>query len=314
MNKQRIALIDLGTNTFHLLITEVSGHAPHKVLLKLKVPVKLGKGGISTGEIAPDAYERAMITIAHFKDKMDEFRVTDVKATATSAMRNAVNGPQLAEEIRQNFGFEIEIISGDREAELIYLGVRSAMDLGFEKNLIIDIGGGSVEFIIADRDTMFWKQSFEIGAQRLLDQFFKHDPIPFEEIALEKAFLQDKLGRLTAAVREFRPKTLVGSSGTFDTLCDMEALKHGYNRLENSQSEWDLPLEAFYRMYHEILPMNHAERLALPGMIEMRADMIVVALILIDFVIQSYQLDRIRVSAYALKEGMLQQLLALKAV
>lgn len=312
MNKLRVALIDLGTNTFHLLITEIDPYGPNKVLLKLKVPVKLGKGGISSGLIAPDAYERALITVAHFKEKMAEYCVTDVKATATSAMRNAINGPQLAADIHRQFGFEIEIISGDREAELIYFGVRSAMDLGYEKNLIIDIGGGSVEFIIANRDTIFYKQSFEIGAQRLLDHFFKHDPIPFEEIASEKAFLFHKLQPLTEAIREFKPKTLIGSSGTFDTLCDIEALKHGYNRLENSQSEWDLSLESFYRMYHEILPMNHAERLAIPGMIEMRADMIVVALILIDFVLEQYQIERLRVSAYALKEGMLQQLLALK--
>ena len=88
MNKLRVALIDLGTNTFHLMITEIDPYGPNKVLLKLKIPVKLGKGGISTGLIAPDAYERALITLEHFKEKMAEFCVTDVKATATSAMCN----------------------------------------------------------------------------------------------------------------------------------------------------------------------------------------------------------------------------------
>jgi exopolyphosphatase / guanosine-5'-triphosphate,3'-diphosphate pyrophosphatase len=312
MNKRRIALIDLGTNTFHLLITEIDYFGRSNVLLRLKLPVKLGRGGISTGRIAPDAYERAMVTLQTFKEKIAEYRVTDVKALATSAMRNAANGPELAEDIRTKIGFDIEIISGDREAELIYYGVRSAMDLGYEKNLIIDIGGGSVEFIICNRDTVFWKRSFEIGAQRLLDHFFKHDPIPENEIAAEREFLLHKLAPLAEAVQEFQPKILVGSSGTFDTLCDIEAWKHGINRLDNPSSEADLPLEAFYRMYYEILPMNHAQRLAIPGMIEMRADMIVVALILIDFVIREFQIERVRVSAYALKEGMLQQLLAQK--
>jgi exopolyphosphatase/guanosine-5'-triphosphate,3'-diphosphate pyrophosphatase len=305
MNKRRIALIDLGTNTFHLLITEIGEDGLSNVLLKLKVPVKLGRGGISTGSIAPDAYERALITLAWFKDKVEEYRVQEVKTLATSAMRNASNGPELAEAIFQTTGFEVEIISGDREAELIYYGVRSAMDLGYEKNLVIDIGGGSVEFIICNRDTIFWKQSFEIGAQRLLDHFFKHDPIPENEKNAEKLFLAQKLKR-------FRPKVLVGSSGTFDTLCDIEAWKHGINRMDNPSSEASLSLAAFYRMYQEILPMNHAQRLAIPGMIELRADMIVVAMILIDFVLQEYEIERIRVSAYALKEGMLQQLLTLK--
>jgi exopolyphosphatase/guanosine-5'-triphosphate,3'-diphosphate pyrophosphatase len=314
MNKQRIALIDLGTNTFHLLITEIDDFGRGTVLLKLKVPVKLGRGGISCGEIAPDAYTRALITLEAFKERMEEFRVTAVKAVATSAMRNAANGPALAEEIQNHFGIEVEIISGDREAELIYYGVRSGVKMGYEKNLIIDIGGGSVEFIICNCDTIFWKQSFEIGAQRLLDSFFKHDPIPANEIASEKAFLAHKLAPLSEAIQEFQPKILVGSSGTFDTLCDIEASKLGINRLENSHSEWDLPLEVFYRLYHEILPLNHLQRLSIPGMIELRADMIVVALVLIDFVLQEFQLEHIRVSAYALKEGMLQQLLALKTV
>ena len=314
MNKQRIALIDLGTNTFHLMITEIDDFGRGNVLLKLKLPVKLGKGGISSGEIAPDAWARALVTLEAFKERMEEYRVTRVKALATSAMRNASNGPQLAEQIWREFGIEIEIIDGNREAELIYLGVRSGVKMGFEKQLIIDIGGGSVEFIIANKETIFWKRSFEIGAQRLLDHFFKHDPIPENEIAAEKEFLRHKLTPLTEAIQEFKPKTLIGSSGTFDTLCDIEALKHGYNRLENSQSEWDLPIEAFYRIYREILPMNHAQRLAIPGMIEMRADMIVVALILIDFVLQEYNLERINVSGYALKEGMLQELLSLKTV
>jgi exopolyphosphatase/guanosine-5'-triphosphate,3'-diphosphate pyrophosphatase len=312
MNKRRIALIDLGTNTFHLLITEIGEDGLSNVLLKLKVPVKLGRGGISTGSIAPDAYERALITLAWFKDKVEEYRVQEVKTLATSAMRNASNGPELAEAIFQTTGFEVEIISGDREAELIYYGVRSAMDLGYEKNLVIDIGGGSVEFIICNRDTIFWKQSFEIGAQRLLDHFFKHDPIPENEKNAEKLFLAQKLKPLTEAISRFRPKVLVGSSGTFDTLCDIEAWKHGINRMDNPSSEASLSLAAFYRMYQEILPMNHAQRLAIPGMIELRADMIVVAMILIDFVLQEYEIERIRVSAYALKEGMLQQLLTLK--
>jgi exopolyphosphatase/guanosine-5'-triphosphate,3'-diphosphate pyrophosphatase len=312
MNRQRLALIDLGTNTFHLMITEIEESGRSNVLLKVKLPVKLGKGGISHGAIAPDAYERALITLEAFKEKMEEYRVTDVKALATSAMRNATNGPELAADIRRKFGIEVEIISGDREAELIYFGVRSAVKMGFEKNLVIDIGGGSVEFIICNCETIFWKQSFEIGAQRLLDHFFRHDPIPQNEIEAEQQFLASRLAPLTEAMRVFQPKTLIGSSGTFDTLCDIEAWKLGINRFQDPQPESELPLDVFYRIYRDILPMNHLQRLAIPGMIEMRADMIVVALILIDFVIQEYRIDRIRVSAYALKEGMLQQMLLLK--
>ena len=309
MPKRRIAIIDLGTNTFHLLISELTDGERPKTLLKLKTPVKLGRGGISRSFIAPDAYERALITLAFFRDEMDKLQTTEVKALATSAIRNAKNGAELVRDIYKKTGFKIEIISGDREAELIYYGVKCAMDLGLEKSLIMDIGGGSVEFIICNKESIFWKQSFEIGAQRLLDKFYRHDPIAPEDIKRLQHFLEQQLQPLAAAVAEHKPRILIGSSGTFDTLCDIEAFKNGLNRPEEPQPESELSLEAYYKMHHDILVKNHAQRMAIPGMIELRADMIILALILIEYVLQAYDIERIRVSAYALKEGILYQML-----
>jgi exopolyphosphatase/guanosine-5'-triphosphate,3'-diphosphate pyrophosphatase len=271
--------------------------------------VKLGESGISRNEIAPAAYQRALQALAYFRKLIDQHQATDIRALATSAVRVAVNGGQLVRDIAAQTGIEIEVISGDREAELIYYGVRSALDLGSEKSLVVDIGGGSVEFIICDADTIYWKKSYEIGAQRLLDKFFITDPI--EEHAIEglKQFLEENLVSLAEAIGQYKPCTLIGSSGTFDTLCDINSLKEGFDRQLDPSPEAELSLSCFYEIHAELLRKTHTERLAIPGMLEIRVDMIVVAVILIDYILENYDLNKIRVSAYALKEGMLSQLL-----
>ena len=307
MNPDRIAIIDLGTNTFHLLIAELNNGLEND-LIKLKVPVKLGQGGISRGTIAPDAYARALATLAGFKEETDKYAVKTVRAVATSAVRNAKNGQKLVDEIYAHFGWEVEIIPGALEAELIYEGVKCALDIGDERSLVMDIGGGSVEFIICTQTKIFWKQSFEVGAQRLLDAFHRTDPITTTEVLHLKHYLADKLQPLTIAMSQYHPRVLIGSSGTFDTLCDIEAFRE--NRQPNQAClENSLSLENFYHIYHDLLTKTRAQRLQTPGMIEMRVDMIVVASVLIDFVINTYFIEKLRVSAYALKEGLLSRIM-----
>jgi exopolyphosphatase / guanosine-5'-triphosphate,3'-diphosphate pyrophosphatase len=307
---KRLALIDMGTNTFHLLITEVDAQGNRTDFVKTKLPVRLGQGGISKGAIAPEAYERALKTLRDFRKQIDEYGVETVRAMATSMVRNASNGDDFVKDIFKETDIQVEIIDGDREAELIYFGVRSAGVLDEQTSLIMDIGGGSVEFIICNDQEIFWKQSFEVGAQRLMDRFFTADPIPDEQVAAEKNFLSEQLQPLTDAVTKYKPIRLVGASGTFDTLCDIDALSRGDNSRQLSQPAASaLEIADYYKIHQELLHKTHDERLAIPGMLEMRVDMIVLASILVDFVLDTYNLEEIRVSAYALKEGVLAQAL-----
>ncbi|MDO6389435.1 phosphatase [Pontibacter sp. BT731] len=307
---KRLALIDMGTNTFHLLITEVDEGGNRTDFVKTKLPVRLGQGGISKGAIAPEAYERALKTLRDFRKQIDEYDVETVRAMATSMVRNASNGDDFVKDVFKQTDIQVEIIEGEREAELIYYGVRSAGVLDEQTSLIMDIGGGSVEFIICNNQEIFWKQSFEVGAQRLMDRFFSADPIPDAEVAAEKRFLAEQLQPLTDSVERYKPVRLIGASGTFDTLCDIDALSHGDNTRQLSQpAAFSLQIADFYKIYQELLHKTHDERLAIPGMLEMRVDMIVLASILVDFVLETYNLKEIRVSAYALKEGVLAQAL-----
>ena len=298
----------MGTNTFHLLIVELHpGEKPHE-LLRTKAGVRLGEGGISRGEIAPEAYARALHTLAGFREEIELHGVTRTRATATSAMRVARNGPDLVRDIADQFGIEVEIIGGDREAELIWKGIRQAVPLGPQTQLLMDIGGGSVEFILANDTDIFWKQSFEIGAQRLLDQFFP-DPagvFPAANVAAEQAYLGTVLEPLLAACAAYRPVGLVGASGSFDSLADMQ---FGCQRTDHEQPPCTaLALASFRHSYAQLLSLNHAQRAALPGILPMRANMLVVASVLIDWVLGVTGIETIRTSAFALKEGLLSEM------
>ena len=298
----RIAIIDLGTNTFHLLVVDITA-TNIKILTKEKQSVKIGENGISFGKIAKPAQERAVRTLQEFKQKMDILEVKQSYATATSAFRNAANGKALAEEILSETGIKIDIVNGKREAQLIYQGVIQALDLSKSKAMIMDIGGGSVEFIICDSSGVRWTHSFEIGAQRLMDQFHHQDPITSQEINRLEVFLDKHLAPLATAVEKFKPSVLVGASGTFDTLSHIYGIRQ--NLEKSNELELPLSIDGFRQIHKELLVKNRSKRLKIPGMMEMRVDMIVVASCLIDHVLQKFKIDSIRVSPHALKEGVL---------
>jgi exopolyphosphatase/guanosine-5'-triphosphate,3'-diphosphate pyrophosphatase len=304
--QNRIAIIDLGTNTFHLLIAEGDDKG-YNIIYRDRLAVKIGMGGINDGVITESAFQRALLAMQSFKNIMDQHGVATSYAFGTSALRNAHNGKEMAERINSVTGIEVNIIPGDLEAHYIYLGVRAALGLGHDKNLIIDIGGGSVEFIIADHDEVFWKQSFEIGAQRLLEKFQKHDPILPSEINQLEAYFDRSLQPLWIELQNHNPAILVGSSGTFDTLSDIFCITHDIHK-SPEEIETPLTLEGFYNIHRDILLKNRQQRMEIPGMIEMRVDMIVVACCLIKFLLEKHPFTRIRVSTYSLKEGVLAHL------
>lgn len=300
---ERIAVIDMGTSTFHLLIAE-SRDKGYCIIHRDRVAVKIGKGGINQGLITEAGIQRALVAIQSFKNRIDQTGAQKVYAFATSALRNAKNKTDIVARIKSLTGIDVSVISGEQEATFIYEGVRAAVDLGSEKSLIMDIGGGSVEFIIGNQQEIFWKESFEIGAQRLLEKYQQHDPLVAEELELLNEHLTKSLSSLFDALRLHNPATLVGSSGTFDTLSDIFCIK--YTILKTSDEvETPLTIEGFNDIYNDLKTKNRDERMRVPGMIEMRVDMIVVACALIKFILTSHPFNRIRVSTYSLKEGVL---------
>jgi len=302
------AVIDLGTNTFQLMVMEMGQDAP-RFLFRESRPAKLGKAGINQGVITEEAIGRALAVLRYFREILERYAVAPEQAVVigTSAIRSASNQQAFVEQVRQETGFRIQVISGDQEAQYIYYGVRAAGALSDQTALVIDIGGGSVEFILCNEQRIFWKQSFEIGGQRLMERFMDSDPISPTAIRRLHHYFQEQLLPLANAIHQYAPAVLVGSSGSFDTLVDLHTMHTEGHWPPAEQTAFDLPVAEFYRSYELLTSGNRDERMQLPGMIELRVDMIVVAVCLIDYLLRTFGIRQIRTSTYSLKEGVLAQ-------
>lgn len=300
--------MDLGTNTFHLLIAEANPDDP-KELLHLYEPVRLGKGGINKGIIQPDAFERGINTMQKFRDNMDRFDVGEVKAIATSALRSTSNGKDFIAQVKQQTGIQIDVIDGEREAEYIYKGVRSSGCLSGDNSLIIDIGGGSVEFIICNNEGIIWKQSFEIGAARLMERYHEVDPISAESVKELQDYLDHVLTPLFEAAGDVHIQKLIGSSGAFETFAEVMELEKGHHFDLKAIKCMDLNTEEFEELTARLISSSHDERAATKGIIPLRVDMIVVASLITRYVMDRLQIYQVAMSMYSLKEGVLAELL-----
>ena len=288
------AVIDLGTNTFHLLIVEVNGKT-FKEIFRERIYVKLAEGGIAT--IIPAALERAENAMLHFSKKLKEYDCQNVKAIGTAALRTASNGNDFIKTIKEKTGIKIELIDGLEEANLIYHGVRNCVAFDEENQLIIDIGGGSTEFIICNDEAVHWAQSFPIGVGVLFKQFHHADPISKNEIENIRTHLKEILQPLFSKIKEYQPTILTGSAGAFETISEM--MPH----VEMTKNFHILKMEHFPPILNFILNASLKERLAHPDISEMRAELMVVAVVLIQFVLEKTGIEQVFVSNYALKEG-----------
>ncbi|AWV97535.1 Ppx/GppA phosphatase family protein [Arcticibacterium luteifluviistationis] len=302
------AIIDLGTNTFHLLIVDQQNN----ILFKTSKAAKIGMGGINQGIITEGGIERGVAVLTEFKEKISELEIDDnqIFAFGTSALRSASNQAEVLKAIENATGIKVQVISGDREAELIYKGVSQAVDIK-GNNLIVDIGGGSVEFIICNEDGVLWKKSLEIGGQRMMELFMDKDPLPYTSVNKLDDYLREKLLPLANACHQYSPTIMVGSSGSYDTLNNIYYFKKTGEATPIDQVGFDYPMEEFIDIYEKLLTLNRDERMAIPGMIELRVEMIVVAVCLIRYLIQNFGIKTIKISKYAMKEGILKETNAL---
>ena len=296
------AVIDLGTNTFHLLIARESPTAPgFEVVYRQRFFIKLGEEGLDY--IGARAFRRGIDAMISFGESLEQFGVRQVRAIGTAALRTAGNGQDFVDEVLRRTGIQVRMIDGTEEARLIYLGVRKAFLFQKENYVIMDIGGGSVEFILVNPEGVHWSRSFPIGVAVLYERFHRSEPILPSQVADLHHFLDRQLEPLLEQLKTFRPHTLVGASGTFDVMENFVKTQ--------PVSPWStkIALEDFFGIYRAILPMNQKERMDSEKIPDARADMIVVALILIDYVLQAQKgLKEIAISDFALKEGVLREM------
>lgn len=300
-NKHRFAVIDLGTNTFHLLVAQQQLNDPFKEIHRQRFFVKLAEKGIQT--IGSAALKRGYHALETFRGSLDKLGITNLKAIGTAALRTASNGSAFIQQVKEKYRINIELIDGNREAELIYKGVKLAIPFKEANYLIMDIGGGSVEFIIADNKELLWAQSFPIGVAVLFKRFHRSNPISSTEFQETNEFLTNCLAPLYKALEKYPTDILVGASGTFDVLEYILAKEQKY------PNHAFVDVVDFYPLFHTILRTTEKERYEMKNIPNNRADMIVVAIILINFILKKVGIKKIIVSNFALKEGMLSELM-----
>ena len=305
---RKVAIIDMGTNTFNLLIASVDGLSSYKIIYSGKLGVKLGEGGINQKVIAPAAYERGLNAIGEHCQTIQRYGVDSIFAFATSATRNAANGRQFVADIKKNHGVTVKVIDGNEEAELIYLGIKQAVNLDESNVLMLDIGGGSNEIIIGNRHKTVWRKSYDLGISRLLQMFNPSNPITASEVVEIEAYLAERLSDLTQYMSLYKPNTIIGSSGSFDTYRSVLSASEVIRG--NGEPSIVMPMDAYFMLHNRLVKSTAEQRKAIPGMDAMRVEMIVLATVFTNFLVNKYGIKYMIQSSYALKEGAVWKMLS----
>jgi exopolyphosphatase/guanosine-5'-triphosphate,3'-diphosphate pyrophosphatase len=302
--QETIAIIDLGTNTFHLLLVERNERDEFTVKGKFKEAVKLGEGGITSGVINPEAFERGLKALQVFRKLIDSSGVNRTFAFATSAIRSARNGKAFVKAAKEQSNIDVKVINGNEEAALIHEGVKNGVQLPQRKPvLLLDIGGGSVEFIVSEGGIPLLLRSLNIGAARLLENIQPSDPLTLRDREALVQLLEQEMGSLLGELKEFDIELLVGSSGSCETIASLVARANGDVLSASSLNGYRFGKKQFVSCYQKLVSSSRAERLDMPGMDPLRADMIVMASSLCQFLISQLKIKQFMVSTSALKEG-----------
>lgn len=301
----KLASIDLGTNTCNLSIADWSAQNT-EILFSEKQAIKLGAEGFKNGNISDAAVQRVLNALHHYKSIIENYNVIDTQVFATSGLRNAANQETILNRIKRETGYSINLISGDQEAEFIYQGVRQAVPMDERPFVLLDIGGGSNEIQIASMDKVLWRKSYDLGIARLLVKFKTSDPLRPEEIQEIHTYLNEELQELKTIAEKFNPKVLIGSSGSFDTFASMYIHKAGLAESYKDVVWYQIPFDAWSEIYKDLTTSTQKERLEIPGMEAMRVEMIPLASVFTDFLINLFRIQELIRSAYALKEGVFQ--------
>ncbi|PTN10289.1 phosphatase [Mangrovibacterium marinum] len=298
----KLAIIDLGTNTCNLLIAGINQHS-YQFHYQGKVGVKLGKGGIHKNLLSPEAFDRAVAAFNQHNHTIDQFGGVDrLIAIATSAVRDASNKDEFTRTLLEKTGIPLTIVSGDEEARLICQGVKLAFGDLPDNSLILDIGGGSNEFIQTQNDRVSWKESFPLGMARVVEKFPISNPIrPSEAEAIEQWF-SSGLSALWQQCREKPPTSLIGCSGAFDTLADLiDNTAPG----TKSRVRQEISISQFNEVTDTIIGSTTEYRSQLAAMEPLRIEMIVPAFILIKLVLKKLKIKKMIQTDFALREGVL---------
>lgn len=298
----RIAALDLGSNSFHLLVADVHADGTIAPIVRDKEMLRLGEVVGRHGAIPSAEMDRAVATVRRFRLLAESAGAAEIHACATSATRLAANGDQLVDRIEAEAGVRVKVISGLDEAQLIFTAVRASVVLDPPPALAIDIGGGSVEFMIGDATGLLWSESLRIGVGLLASEFVHSDPLAKAERRHLHERIVSEIKPVVAACVRYQPGVAVGSSGTIEALARL-ALTTASEPIPTSVNQMRVDREALRTVHRTLLQSDADERRKLPGMDPKRIDLIVAGSVLLNTLMDSLQIDSIVISEWALREG-----------
>lgn len=305
----RRAVIDVGTNSVKLLVADVSGHQVTPIIEDSRQS-RLGRGFYENSRLQPGPIEQTARVVAEFSEICREQKVQSLRVIATSAARDAVNSRDLIEAIGHASGLGVEIISGEQEADLAYKGVTSDPELAKHPLLLLDVGGGSTEFILGHGAQIDFKHSFPIGAVRLMERLPSTDPPGSDELENCRAWLKHLLNE------EVRPRLepelqselrhggrdgvlLVGTGGTTTILARMQAKLENYDREQIEAVR--LNIEQVTAQLETLWSLPLDKRKKLPGLPPERADVILTGTAIYETVMLEFGFTELRVSTRGLR-------------
>lgn len=299
---KRIAALDLGTNSFHVVLVDIYSDGSFRTIDKLKEMVILAEKGMAN-RLSEAAMERGLAALKKIKILCDSQGVEKILAYATSAIREAENGGEFIQRMIDETGIKALAISGKMEAKLIGHAVRHAVSIDEEPVLMVDIGGGSVEFIVANKEEFFYSVSKKIGVARMAALFVDNDPITKAEIQKLKQHFEQELKDVAGVLEKFPVKTIIGSSGTMENIAAMIADRNSLSA-SMTLNELEFTAKEFKKFNKSFLKLDRIRRLKEDNLEEKRVDIIAPGMVLLDYLIRTFDIKQVKISESALREGM----------
>ena len=308
MSSRRFAFIDIGTNTILGLIAELKNDGSFDVLDDLAEITRLGEGVQRTGRISPEGVERSLKVLRCYLERFESLNVEAIMAVGTSALRDARNSAEVRGRFKEQLGFDVRVISGDEEAAYSFLAVQRGLPLNRRELLVVDVGGGSTEFIRGSEAGVSQAVSINIGSVRLTEQFLHSDPVQTEECEKMRLAIERELALLPRQwLKDSSILTLVGIAGTFTTLSAVEKKLARYAHGEVHGSR--LTLGEVRRQVALYQGKTIAERKAIDGLEPKRADVILAGATLIERTMTVFHLQQAIVSDQGVRYGLLHECL-----
>lgn len=305
--KEKIsAAIDIGTNSFHLVVAKVNEKGAIKILTREKEVVRLGKSSAEMKYLSEDAMQRGITTLKRFKLICDSFDA-GVRAVATSATREALNKNEFIDRVFDSTKIKIEIVSGFEEARLIYLGVLQALPVFNEKILLIDIGGGSTEFLIGEKGNVLYANSIKIGAVRLTEKYFTDGKFRKTNIDEARMYVKSIINPVIREIIEYNFKNAVGTSGTITNIgMIINAEEQNIVDEQFNYNSFSYNKESLYKTLKRITKCEKVSDIKeIKGLDQDRTDIITAGAIILEQIFLELKLENITLSNFSLREGIL---------